>query len=988
MKTTKRALFSSVVALILCFSMLVGTTFAWFTDEVKSGVNQIVAGNLDVELYHSNNYITDEKVDGLTDLFTVEEGKTFLWEPGAVLWENFEVANEGTLALKYQLSLNFANATQTAAGKTLADVLKVAVIAGGFTGTREEAQQLAFNYSLKTFALEGELEANKSDVYGIVIYWEPSANDNDFNMKDDQTALSIELGVKLFATQVEGEFDSFGPDYDVEAGPMPELPVGGNTTAAVKDDGSASMTANEAPSATTNKTTVDAPAGAFEPTDKVEMAVSTVNSLFDVNAEGGVVASLDITLTVNGQAAEDLTGGNVYTVTTYISKGLSDVSVAYTGTDGKAQPTFVSYDAVTGELVFTTNHFSNYAVTGEALAYDAENDTALATIEKVLEALEEEDNSVVIPEENEDAIEDAIEELPEEEQAAAAEATAAAKIGDETYATLSDALAALKDGDTLVLLNNAVVNADTATTITGTVVIDLNGKTMAGVSTKTGANRSLIIVTKGGDLTVKNGTVTMEHKGVNMGWNNSTNALEAVSGGKLTLENVYVKNLGGSDMAYAVNIANNGGATLKTVNSTIESVNYVALRIFNNADGAINVDLTEGTKLTGASSPFFVHFWTKADLGDKQEARQAYLTVNFNDTEVSRYSGSKSLIRFGFTDAIYYSSTAMTEVVAGNADALVWALENKKDVLFNNDIKIEPAKMSNAYGTTGINVKYGQTIDGNGYTLNIKGAGGTWDSGINTTGGLIKNLTVTGSFRGIFINHTSDYSEKVVLENVTIGGNGTVYTISCDQGLYQGIEATNCTFNGWTSFAKTAGEAKFVNCTFGEGSGYAYCRPYSDTEFVNCTFSEGYYVDTTRATVIIDGLRQVTAPITVAPTPLEEDFLFPAGTNAVIYKDMKLSGKAQITHTENAVLGLSNVVADLDHDVIVRKSGGAIVIENCEFTLTNGAKLITVGEGGDAYQVFLINVEVNGVLLTQENAGQYLEGISWFGAYPEWPNVA
>ena len=164
-----------------------------------------------------------------------------------------------------------------------------------------------------------------------------------------------------------------------------------------------------------------------------------------------------------------------------------------------------------------------------------------------------------------------------------------------------------------------------------------------------------------------------------------------------------------------------------------------------------------------------------------------------------------------------------------------------------NDIKINPANMSNAYGKTGINVKNGQTIDGNGYTLNIQGAGGTWDSGINTTGGLIKNLTVTGSFRGIFINHTSTHSEKVVLENVTI--TGTVYTISCDQGLYQGIEATNCTFNGWTSFAKTAGEAKFVNCTFGEGSGYKYCRPYSNTEFVGCTFCPGYAVDTTQATV-------------------------------------------------------------------------------------------------------------------------------------------
>ena len=200
-------------------------------------------------------------------------------------------------------------------------------------------------------------------------------------------------------------------------------------------------------------------------------------------------------------------------------------------------------------------------------------------------------------------------------------------------------------------------------------------------------------------------------------------------------------------------------------------------------------------------------------------------------------------------DNVYgvYTINGLTPVAT--ADELVAALEANEGVYFLNNIKIDPASMSNAYGTTGINVKNGQTIDGNGHTLDIKGAGGTWDSGINTTGGLIKNLTVTGSFRGIFVNHNSTHSEKVVLENVTIGGNGTVYTISCDQGLYQGIEATNCTFNGWTSFAKDAGGAKFVNCSFGEGSGYKYCRPYSNTEFVNCTFCPGYAVDTTCATV-------------------------------------------------------------------------------------------------------------------------------------------
>ena len=57
-KSTKRALLTSALSLLLCVSMLVGTTFAWFTDEVKSGTNIIAAGNLDVELTHTNKAVT------------------------------------------------------------------------------------------------------------------------------------------------------------------------------------------------------------------------------------------------------------------------------------------------------------------------------------------------------------------------------------------------------------------------------------------------------------------------------------------------------------------------------------------------------------------------------------------------------------------------------------------------------------------------------------------------------------------------------------------------------------------------------------------------------------------------------------------------------------------------------------------------------------------------------------------------------------------
>ena len=49
-KATKRALLTSVMALVMCVVMLVGTTFAWFTDTASTGVNKIVAGNLKVDI--------------------------------------------------------------------------------------------------------------------------------------------------------------------------------------------------------------------------------------------------------------------------------------------------------------------------------------------------------------------------------------------------------------------------------------------------------------------------------------------------------------------------------------------------------------------------------------------------------------------------------------------------------------------------------------------------------------------------------------------------------------------------------------------------------------------------------------------------------------------------------------------------------------------------------------------------------------------------
>ena len=217
---TRSALVTSILALLVCVSMLVGATFAWFTDSVASGLNTIAAGNLDVELYHSDK---DDSgyVDASTELFN----DVTLWEPGVVVYENFKVENVGTLALKYQLSINFENETKVTVDGVehgLSEVLKVAVVENGFTGGRAEAQNLTFDKSLSTFTLTGELEGNTtSKTYGIVIYWAPNSNDVDniFNMNNANKGktLSIDLGINLQAIQEMYESDSFGPDYDEDA---------------------------------------------------------------------------------------------------------------------------------------------------------------------------------------------------------------------------------------------------------------------------------------------------------------------------------------------------------------------------------------------------------------------------------------------------------------------------------------------------------------------------------------------------------------------------------------------------------------------------------------------------------------------------------------------------------------------------------------------------------------------------------------------------
>ena len=168
------------------------------------------------------------------------------------------------------------------------------------------------------------------------------------------------------------------------------------------------------------------------------------------------------------------------------------------------------------------------------------------------------------------------------------------------------------------------------------------------------------------------------------------------------------------------------------------------------------------------------------------------------------------------------------------------------DLLAGKDINLGASLTLNAsttnansgYGATGLKVD-GGTFNGNGNKLTVNGANGTWGCAINAVSGTIKNLTVSGAFRGIFMGGANGdvYIENVVLDGVT-------YTFNSDAGNKEyGVYISNSTLNGWTSFSDAHKEVLFTNCNFGKGNGYAFCRPYNDSVFTGCTFIEGFAFD-------------------------------------------------------------------------------------------------------------------------------------------------
>ena len=198
-KATKRALLTSVMALVMCVVMLVGTTFAWFTDTASTAVNKIQAGNLDVDIID----LQGNSLDGKTLNFVNKENQSnILWEPGATFFtQGFKIANKGNLALKYKVVVS-----GTTGDTGLLKVMKFDVVSA-MTKTGSEVDFAANPGQLPPTSDTPSV----SDTY----YLRGHMFENAGNEYKNMTLTGI--SVTVYATQLNSEFDSFGPDYDKNA---------------------------------------------------------------------------------------------------------------------------------------------------------------------------------------------------------------------------------------------------------------------------------------------------------------------------------------------------------------------------------------------------------------------------------------------------------------------------------------------------------------------------------------------------------------------------------------------------------------------------------------------------------------------------------------------------------------------------------------------------------------------------------------------------
>ena len=248
----------------------------------------------------------------------------------------------------------------------------------------------------------------------------------------------------------------------------------------------------------------------------------------------------------------------------------------------------------------------------------------------------------------------------------------------KTVNTAADFAEAFSDENIDVIVLNGDINLNDLLTRAGyttlivksgkNLTIDLKGHTLSGETDGTTNPQDLFLVK--GTLTVKNGTITAEHVGANMGWGGQGTIFNITAGGVVNLDGVTATHLGGTDMNFVAHLNNWGEVTLNVENCTLEAT-YVPVRVFNSGYDMNNVTIKNST-LKGVSAAFWVHNYTVADFGteEKAEAQKALLNFDiYNGTNT--FSPDMNGLRYGFTNSIRTDAYGITKVVSEDGTEVV-----------------------------------------------------------------------------------------------------------------------------------------------------------------------------------------------------------------------------------------------------------------------------------------------------------------------------
>ena len=331
-KSTKRALLGSVMAMVLCLAMLVGATFAWFTDTASTGVNKIQAGNLDVVLEMQNADGKWVSAEGKTlDFVKAADAKdeAILWEPGCTYeLPALRIRNNGNLALKYQ------------------------VIITGINGSAKLNTVIDWTIGDVAMGAEQHLAAGESSAFTIKGHMKESADNEYMNESIDGIAITV------VATQDTVESDSFNNTYDANA-TYPVVAVGD-----VNTDGDTVLKDKEED----HTIQVTVPAGALDEgvqSLKLEVVKSATPAGVKV---ASTESSQSYEVTMKDQSGNAVsTNGTLMTVEMNVGKNRTALKLYHdgekmtkdSGTLTDAADHYV-YDAATGYVTMKVSHFSPF----------------------------------------------------------------------------------------------------------------------------------------------------------------------------------------------------------------------------------------------------------------------------------------------------------------------------------------------------------------------------------------------------------------------------------------------------------------------------------------------------------------------------------------------------------------------------------------------------------------------------------------------------